>query len=553
MASPTIIDSQIDFAFSPGNPNPWTINYSGTLLAGDILFVSVATDAGPYVTGITNADLTFTLLAQDASMATFYATAASMVVNPALIATFTSSSYSNNAAISVQVRGAIAFDANGSLPAVTSASTPPTAVYSTTSPDDLVLFFIGATVGKTQLTPWTEPPPDSVDNSFGWVNGVNNTGGFSAVSICCWAKTLSGTATNDTAASSTITTGGVYMVTALVGSDAPGVPIDMACGPSTTTSITPQWAAGPGGTPDSYTLQYRLAGSSDPFTVIGGILALAETIGGLSPGIGYEWQVQAINSAGASAFSALTICTTLSTGAQVSVADLYFTSLGSFEDLSIDVNRRRFISSTGGARYLGQNGSGAFGATPVVFLTVTGGGAADTADTFAANNGNGGAFAETNGPLTLSVSSPPGSSVSAPAGSNVVGDYRNGQLYVFNLDQPLDADVQRRWLRSFRATPQPSKMPRRFDCLTVDMETGAQVPQSEPPLGPLVVLRWSDDGGHTWSNEMFRNAGPPGATAQRVMFKRLGATRRGQGLDRIFELSSTDEFKVAIIGAEIDP
>ena len=237
-------------------------------------------------------------------------------------------------------------------------------------------------------------------------------------------------------------------------------------------------------------------------------------------------------------------------GVQLSAADLYFTSTGSFVDLSQEANRRKFISAEGGAQYLGGDGSGAFGQQPAVFLTVTGGGLSGTADTFADNNGYGGAFTEIAGPLTLSVSSPPGSMQTAPGGQNVVGDYRNGNIYVYNLDQPLDAGTQRRWLRTFRATPQPSKSPRRFDCLTVDMETGAQVPQN---TAPQIVCRFSDDGGHNWSNEIIRAAGPAGATAQRVMFKRLGSTRRGQGLDRIFELSSSDPFKVALIGAEIDP
>lgn len=70
---------------------------------------------------------------------------------------------------------------------------------------------------------------------------------------------------------------------------------------------------------------------------------------------------------------------------------------------------------------------------------------------------------------------------------------------------------------------------------------------------PTLMLRWSDDGGHNWSTVRYGTAGPLGVTAQRVMFKRLGGTRRTTGLDRIFELSSADRFKVALIGAEIDP
>jgi hypothetical protein len=36
------------------------------------------------------------------------------------------------------------------------------------------------------------------------------------------------------------------------------------------------------------------------------------------------------------------------------------------------------------------------------------------------------------------------------------------------------------------------------------------------------------------------------------MFRRLGSTRRNSGLDRIFELSSTDQFPVALIGADLE-
>jgi hypothetical protein len=36
------------------------------------------------------------------------------------------------------------------------------------------------------------------------------------------------------------------------------------------------------------------------------------------------------------------------------------------------------------------------------------------------------------------------------------------------------------------------------------------------------------------------------------MFRRLGQTRRNSGLDRIFELSSTDVFPASIIGAELN-
>lgn len=68
---------------------------------------------------------------------------------------------------------------------------------------------------------------------------------------------------------------------------------------------------------------------------------------------------------------------------------------------------------------------------------------------------------------------------------------------------------------------------------------------------PQVVLRWSDDGGHNWSGPMIASQGSIGQTAQRVMWRRIGSTRRNTGLDRVFEVSSDDPVQVALIGASL--
>lgn len=133
-------------------------------------------------------------------------------------------------------------------------------------------------------------------------------------------------------------------------------------------------------------------------------------------------------------------------------------------------------------------------------------------------------------------------------GRQVVGDYQNGNLYAFDLDALTDNGAQRKWLRSWRALPQPSFVPVRFSQLQIDMQTGIGVPDGTTPQ---MMLRWSDDGGHNWSNGLIEAAGAPGKTAQRVIARRLGSTRRDSGLDRTFELSATDQFPVALIGAEL--
>ncbi|HEV2100236.1 MAG TPA: hypothetical protein VGR45_15105 [Stellaceae bacterium] len=133
-------------------------------------------------------------------------------------------------------------------------------------------------------------------------------------------------------------------------------------------------------------------------------------------------------------------------------------------------------------------------------------------------------------------------------GLPLVGDSQNGNIYALDLNAQTDNGAQRRWVRSWRALPGASDDPVQFHYLRVDMQTGIGVPDG---TNPQCVLTWSDDGGHSWSNEMIRAVGPPGATAQRVLFQRLGATRRNHGLDRIFKLESSDQFPVAIIGAEV--
>ena len=133
-------------------------------------------------------------------------------------------------------------------------------------------------------------------------------------------------------------------------------------------------------------------------------------------------------------------------------------------------------------------------------------------------------------------------------GLNIVGDYRNGNLYAFDLGTYTDNGAAIKRLRAWRALKEPSYQPVRFSQLNIDMETGITV---APDVDPQMVLRWSDDGAHTWSTERYVSAGKVGQTAARVQFNRLGSTRRNSGLDRIFELSTTDPFRVAIINADL--
>jgi len=78
------------------------------------------------------------------------------------------------------------------------------------------------------------------------------------------------------------------------------------------------------------------------------------------------------------------------------------------------------------------------------------------------------------------------------------------------------------------------------------METGTAPAGTNPQL----MMRYSDNA-QAWSSERFNAAGETGDYSKRVRFRRLGMERRGLASDRIFELSSTDPFKVGILGADI--
>jgi hypothetical protein len=98
--------------------------------------------------------------------------------------------------------------------------------------------------------------------------------------------------------------------------------------------------------------------------------------------------------------------------------------------------------------------------------------------------------------------------------------------------------------------------------LQVDLEVGlARGSESSPgvPLDkllttdgnlsgtdPTIMLRWSDDGGKTWSHEHWTTAGKLGHYRKRARWSRLGAAR-----DRVFELVCSDPVPWRVISASL--
>ena len=166
-------------------------------------------------------------------------------------------------------------------------------------------------------------------------------------------------------------------------------------------------------------------------------------------------------------------------------------------------------------------------------------------------------------------------------GSIVIGDYENANIYTFDLTTYADNDGPQKWLRSWRALPTGQNNLKRTaqHNLQIMFESGVGTspPASSvgaiadranqtiydragaiiypraltniPGANPQAMLRWSDDGGHNWSNEHWTSIGAIGAYGQRAIWRRLGMTLKLR--DRVYEVSGTDPVKLDIIGAEL--
>jgi hypothetical protein len=167
----------------------------------------------------------------------------------------------------------------------------------------------------------------------------------------------------------------------------------------------------------------------------------------------------------------------------------------------------------------------------------------------------------------------------------IIGDYENGKLYELDKTNYTDDGQNVRRLR--RAPHLVTEFQRQyFDELQIQFQPGVgttglsaviqqinlQSPYVITPTGTLTIgaldtvylgefntinqftpttypqamLRWSNDGGSTWSNEHWTTVGQMGKYRNRAIWRRLGTAR-----DRIFEVSVTDPVNFVIISANL--
>ncbi len=131
-------------------------------------------------------------------------------------------------------------------------------------------------------------------------------------------------------------------------------------------------------------------------------------------------------------------------------------------------------------------------------------------------------------------------------GQHVVGDWENGKLYALDLSIYTDNGDAQLALRSCAHVFDSNNKQLRIDWLEVLIEAGIGL-QTGQGSDPVIMVRWSRDGGHTWSPLRSMSMGKVGAFRTRARTGRLGKAR-----DWVFEISVTDPVKRVIISATID-
>jgi len=140
-------------------------------------------------------------------------------------------------------------------------------------------------------------------------------------------------------------------------------------------------------------------------------------------------------------------------------------------------------------------------------------------------------------------------------GEVLVGTLSNARLLKLDLDRYYEWDG-RPIVRLFQSPIYFDNYQEQFHKeFVVDMETGVGQNLGEPfnsgiqtsqAYDPKIMLQYSDDSGHTWSNEIWTDLGKAGEYLTRARWRRLGRSRA-----RVYRIKVSSPNKVVIIGARI--
>jgi hypothetical protein len=133
---------------------------------------------------------------------------------------------------------------------------------------------------------------------------------------------------------------------------------------------------------------------------------------------------------------------------------------------------------------------------------------------------------------------------------HIVGDYRNGNIYRYNLD--VHTDNNEPVLRLRQSPHLSDSLDNLFMRLfEVDLEFGVGVvnngTNTANAVTPRMMLQISKDGGYTWLNPIYGQMGKIGTYLTRCRWQRLG-----YGRDLVFRVFCSDPVKVTMLSAYLD-
>ena len=131
-------------------------------------------------------------------------------------------------------------------------------------------------------------------------------------------------------------------------------------------------------------------------------------------------------------------------------------------------------------------------------------------------------------------------------GQHIVGDFEDGRIYTLGFSSRQDDG---NYIMRRRRSPHVSTNLKRaiHSKFQLDFRAGVGTDGTSQGQDPQVMLRYSDDGGISWSSEKWRPLSRIGNTLGRAIWRMLGVSR-----NRVYEVTVTDPVDVAIVGADLD-
>ncbi len=135
-------------------------------------------------------------------------------------------------------------------------------------------------------------------------------------------------------------------------------------------------------------------------------------------------------------------------------------------------------------------------------------------------------------------------------GMHLTGDFENGKIRELDLDiYDDDGDALAAILIYRHAGGQNAEQCVEFNSFTVGVEAGVGLPSGQGS-DPQIMLKWSDDSGHTYGNPVWRSIGAEGNFRQISKWDRLGSINPPNS--RVFWLQLSDPTKRVIVSTLLD-